>query len=240
MNLEKETPGERGPYPKSLPRLGNLLMKMCTEKKIRDKPHKGSRRASRQTSRRSHSARCDTEGNSNADLQKQVDEMKALLKDITPGRGPVKHSTLLPFSERLRHAKMPRGFRMPKFKTFSGFGDPSNHLKSFDSQLSFWASDDETTNKVVEYSLQQGMRLLLQELMPRIESFEIEVPGISPVDGFRRFLFPPWAIMVRGLQFRRNPSGIWTSSLSTLIIQHRKSRGTKYGLSGSYDSEYSN
>ncbi|GAA0175625.1 hypothetical protein LIER_28762 [Lithospermum erythrorhizon] len=32
---------------------------------------------------------------------------------------------------------------MPKFKTFSGFGDPDNHLKSFDSQLSFWASDDE-------------------------------------------------------------------------------------------------
>ncbi|GAA0147826.1 hypothetical protein LIER_07432 [Lithospermum erythrorhizon] len=38
---------------------------------------------------------------------------------------------------------MPRGFRMPKFKTFSGFGDPSNHLKSFNSHLSFWASDDE-------------------------------------------------------------------------------------------------
>ncbi|GAA0140259.1 hypothetical protein LIER_01640 [Lithospermum erythrorhizon] len=33
---------------------------------------------------------------------------------------------------------------MPKFKIFSGIGDPSNHLKSFDSQLSFWASDDET------------------------------------------------------------------------------------------------
>ncbi|GAA0171444.1 hypothetical protein LIER_25472 [Lithospermum erythrorhizon] len=32
---------------------------------------------------------------------------------------------------------------MPKFKTFSGFGDPDNHLKSFDSQLSFWVSDDE-------------------------------------------------------------------------------------------------
>ncbi|GAA0140352.1 hypothetical protein LIER_01717 [Lithospermum erythrorhizon] len=32
---------------------------------------------------------------------------------------------------------------MPKFKTFSGFGDPDNHLKAFDSQLSFWASDDE-------------------------------------------------------------------------------------------------
>ncbi|GAA0142718.1 hypothetical protein LIER_03553 [Lithospermum erythrorhizon] len=32
---------------------------------------------------------------------------------------------------------------MPKFKTFSGFGDPGHHLKAFDSQLSFWASDDE-------------------------------------------------------------------------------------------------
>ncbi|GAA0157980.1 hypothetical protein LIER_15123 [Lithospermum erythrorhizon] len=34
---------------------------------------------------------------------------------------------------------------MPGFKTFRGFGDPGNHLKSFDSQLSFWASDDEGT-----------------------------------------------------------------------------------------------
>ncbi|GAA0141815.1 hypothetical protein LIER_02870 [Lithospermum erythrorhizon] len=32
---------------------------------------------------------------------------------------------------------------MPKFKTFSGFGDHTNHLKSFDSLLSFWASNDE-------------------------------------------------------------------------------------------------
>ncbi|GAA0164637.1 hypothetical protein LIER_20229 [Lithospermum erythrorhizon] len=32
---------------------------------------------------------------------------------------------------------------MPKFKTFSGLGDPRNHLKSFDSQLSLWISDDE-------------------------------------------------------------------------------------------------
>ncbi|GAA0138991.1 hypothetical protein LIER_00628 [Lithospermum erythrorhizon] len=37
---------------------------------------------------------------------------------------------------------------MPKFKTFSGFGDPSNYLKSFDSQLSFWASDDEMLEEV--------------------------------------------------------------------------------------------
>ncbi|GAA0183892.1 hypothetical protein LIER_31229 [Lithospermum erythrorhizon] len=33
---------------------------------------------------------------------------------------------------------------MPKFKTLSGFGDPSYYLKSFDSQLSFLASDNET------------------------------------------------------------------------------------------------
>ncbi|GAA0139894.1 hypothetical protein LIER_01353 [Lithospermum erythrorhizon] len=90
-----------------------------------------------------HLTKCDAGGSSNADLQKQVDELKALLKDITPGRGPLKHSTLLPFSYRLRHAEMPRGFRMPKFKTFGGIGDSSNHLKSFESQLSFWASDDE-------------------------------------------------------------------------------------------------
>ncbi|GAA0151851.1 hypothetical protein LIER_10479 [Lithospermum erythrorhizon] len=82
------------------------------------------------------STRREVGGSGNAGLQKQVDELRTLLKGITPGRGPVKHNTLLPFSSRLRKAMMHRGFRMPKFKTFSGFGDPSNHHKSFDSQLS--------------------------------------------------------------------------------------------------------
>ncbi|GAA0160415.1 hypothetical protein LIER_16974 [Lithospermum erythrorhizon] len=36
---------------------------------------------------------------------------------------------------------------MPKFKTFSGFVGSSSHLKSFDSQLSFYASDDEAEIK---------------------------------------------------------------------------------------------
>ncbi|GAA0145020.1 hypothetical protein LIER_36054 [Lithospermum erythrorhizon] len=90
-----------------------------------------------------HPTRCDARGSSNADLKNQVDQLKARLKDITPGRGQVKHSALFPFLDRLRHVEMPCGFKMPKFKTFSGIGDPSNHLKSFDSQLSFWVSDDE-------------------------------------------------------------------------------------------------
>ncbi|GAA0159604.1 hypothetical protein LIER_16341 [Lithospermum erythrorhizon] len=55
--------------------------------------------------------RRDAGGSSNADLQKQVDELKALLKHITPGRGPVKHNTLLPFSDRLTHVEMPRACR---------------------------------------------------------------------------------------------------------------------------------
>ncbi|GAA0183678.1 hypothetical protein LIER_31049 [Lithospermum erythrorhizon] len=48
---------------------------------------------------------------------------------------------------------MPRGFRMPKFKISSGIGDPSNHLKSFDSQLSFWANDDEVYARAFPSSL---------------------------------------------------------------------------------------
>ncbi|GAA0142584.1 hypothetical protein LIER_03447 [Lithospermum erythrorhizon] len=42
---------------------------------------------------------------------------------------------------------------MPKFKNFSGFGDPGNHLKSFDSQLSFFASDDEVYTRAFPSSL---------------------------------------------------------------------------------------
>ncbi|GAA0159521.1 hypothetical protein LIER_16275 [Lithospermum erythrorhizon] len=42
---------------------------------------------------------------------------------------------------------------MPKFKTFTRFGDHSNHLKSFNSQLSFWASDDEVYARAFPSSL---------------------------------------------------------------------------------------
>ncbi|GAA0168792.1 hypothetical protein LIER_40639 [Lithospermum erythrorhizon] len=42
---------------------------------------------------------------------------------------------------------------MPKFKTFSGLGDPSNHLKSFDSQLSLWANDEEVYARAFPSSL---------------------------------------------------------------------------------------
>ncbi|GAA0154369.1 hypothetical protein LIER_12367 [Lithospermum erythrorhizon] len=48
---------------------------------------------------------------------------------------------------------MPRGFRMSKFKTFCEQGDPGNHLKSFNSQLSFWASDDEVYERAFPSSL---------------------------------------------------------------------------------------
>ncbi|GAA0154931.1 hypothetical protein LIER_12773 [Lithospermum erythrorhizon] len=42
---------------------------------------------------------------------------------------------------------------MPKFKTFNGIGYPSNHFKSFDSQLSFWASEDEVHVRAFPSSL---------------------------------------------------------------------------------------
>ncbi|GAA0139084.1 hypothetical protein LIER_00703 [Lithospermum erythrorhizon] len=78
-----------------------------------------------------------------AKLQLQVNELNATLKDITPTLGPTKHSTLLPISYRLTHETMPKGFRMPKFRTFDGMRDPGNHLKAYDSQLSFCASEDD-------------------------------------------------------------------------------------------------
>ncbi|GAA0143190.1 hypothetical protein LIER_03933 [Lithospermum erythrorhizon] len=74
---------------------------------------------------------------------------------------------------------------MPKFKTFSGIGDPSNHLKFFDSQLSFWASDDEywpqaTRNElsklVIQYIKLEEVKLLSEEMA------EIRAKGKKPVD----------------------------------------------------------
>ncbi|GAA0187089.1 hypothetical protein LIER_34377 [Lithospermum erythrorhizon] len=66
----------------------------------RDKLNKGHRRDKVHTLP-GPSAKHDAEGSSNSDLQKQLNELKALLKDITPGQGPVKHSTMLPFLDRL-------------------------------------------------------------------------------------------------------------------------------------------
>ncbi|GAA0163052.1 hypothetical protein LIER_19017 [Lithospermum erythrorhizon] len=57
-------------------------------------------------------------------------------------RGPAKHNMLLPFSYLLRHESMTKGFRMLKLGTFDGMGDPTNHIKAYDSQLSFWARED--------------------------------------------------------------------------------------------------
>ncbi|GAA0148777.1 hypothetical protein LIER_36799 [Lithospermum erythrorhizon] len=78
-----------------------------------------------------------------AKLQLQVEELNNRLKDIALSKVPAKHSTFLPFSYRPRHESMPRSFKMPKFKTYDGMGDPSNHIKAYDSQLSFWSSEDD-------------------------------------------------------------------------------------------------
>ncbi|GAA0154817.1 hypothetical protein LIER_43294 [Lithospermum erythrorhizon] len=48
-----------------------------------------------------------------AKLQLQVEELNNRLRDIAPSRGLVKHITFLPFSYRLRHEPMPKGFKIP-------------------------------------------------------------------------------------------------------------------------------
>ncbi|GAA0153351.1 hypothetical protein LIER_11610 [Lithospermum erythrorhizon] len=55
---------------------------------------------------------------------------------------------------------------MPKFKTFSGIGDPNNHLKSFDSKLSFWANDDEAYARAFPSSLSGQTLKLFHKLPP--------------------------------------------------------------------------
>ncbi|GAA0138945.1 hypothetical protein LIER_00591 [Lithospermum erythrorhizon] len=70
-----------------------------TNKDKAPKDRRGKKRHHTKYMAPDHSSMRDAGGSNNADLQKPVDELKALLKDITPGRGPVKHSTLLPFSD---------------------------------------------------------------------------------------------------------------------------------------------
>ncbi|GAA0149243.1 hypothetical protein LIER_08470 [Lithospermum erythrorhizon] len=55
---------------------------------------------------------------------------------------------------------------MPKFKTFSGFGDPSNHLKSFDSQLALWATDDKVYARAFPSSLSGQALKWFHKLLP--------------------------------------------------------------------------
>ncbi|GAA0186606.1 hypothetical protein LIER_33894 [Lithospermum erythrorhizon] len=71
----------------------------------KEKKKEGDHHPDRREPRKAPLTRHDVRGSSNTDLQKQIDELKTLLKDITPGRGLVKHITLLPFSKGLRHAK---------------------------------------------------------------------------------------------------------------------------------------
>ncbi|GAA0152132.1 hypothetical protein LIER_10689 [Lithospermum erythrorhizon] len=101
-----------------------------------------------------------------AKLQLQVEELNNRLKDIAPSKVIAKHSTLLPFLYRLRHESMPRGFRMPKFKTLYGMGDPSNHINAYDSQLSFWASEDDVYTKAFPSSLSGAALKWFHKLPP--------------------------------------------------------------------------
>ncbi|GAA0146095.1 hypothetical protein LIER_06126 [Lithospermum erythrorhizon] len=82
------------------------------------------------------------------------------------------NTTLCCLFQSIKDATMPRGFRIPKFKTFNGFGDPNNHLKSFDWQLSFWASDD-------EYIKLEEVKLLFEE-------YSLKAEGSKARDEMRR------------------------------------------------------
>ncbi|GAA0146470.1 hypothetical protein LIER_36324 [Lithospermum erythrorhizon] len=158
---------ERSPRRENQPdHKGVVTSQSLKQQSYKDKKRERDRRPLRQPPGHAPSTRRDAGGSSNVDLQNQVDELKSLLKDISPGQGPVKHNTLLPFSERLRHSKMPVGFRMPKFKTFSGFGNSRNHLKLFDSQLSFSASDDEVYARAFPSSLSKQAFKWFHKLPP--------------------------------------------------------------------------
>ncbi|GAA0165572.1 hypothetical protein LIER_40007 [Lithospermum erythrorhizon] len=67
---------------------------------------------------------------------------------------------------RLRHEPMPKGFRMPKFRTFDGMGDPINHLKVYDSQLSFWANEDDVYVRAFPSSLSGAALKWFHKLPP--------------------------------------------------------------------------
>ncbi|GAA0144953.1 dehydrogenase [Lithospermum erythrorhizon] len=75
-------------------------------------------------------------GNTKYHLQRELDELKTLVKDIIPSRALEKRHKLL-LSSLLCHEKMLRGLQMSKFKLFSGIGDPSSHLKSLGAQRLF-------------------------------------------------------------------------------------------------------
>ncbi|GAA0141165.1 hypothetical protein LIER_02372 [Lithospermum erythrorhizon] len=103
---------------------------------------------------------------------------------------------------------------MPKFKTFSGFRDPSNHLKSFDSQLSFWANDDEVWWDVVDLfmdkfgasivadedertlmEIQQKPRETLRSYATRFEEVATNIPAtnenVTMISFFHRLRYGP-------------------------------------------------
>ncbi|GAA0148738.1 hypothetical protein LIER_36786 [Lithospermum erythrorhizon] len=55
---------------------------------------------------------------------------------------------------------------MPKLRTFDGMGDPSNHLKAYDSQLSFCASEDDVYVRAFPGSLSGAALKWFHKLPP--------------------------------------------------------------------------
>ncbi|GAA0168429.1 hypothetical protein LIER_23147 [Lithospermum erythrorhizon] len=61
---------------------------------------------------------------------------------------------------------MAKGFTIPKFRTCYVMGDPCNHLKAYDSQLSFWTSEDDVYARAFPNSLSGAAMKRLHKLPP--------------------------------------------------------------------------
>ncbi|GAA0141330.1 hypothetical protein LIER_02497 [Lithospermum erythrorhizon] len=55
---------------------------------------------------------------------------------------------------------------MPKLRTFDGMGDSSNHIKAYDSELSFWASEDDVYARAFPGSLSRAALKWFHKLPP--------------------------------------------------------------------------
>ncbi|GAA0159403.1 hypothetical protein LIER_16183 [Lithospermum erythrorhizon] len=55
---------------------------------------------------------------------------------------------------------------MPKFNTYDGMGDPSNHIKTYDSQLSFWETEADIYGRAFPSSLSGAALKWFHKLPP--------------------------------------------------------------------------
>ena len=87
--------------------------------------------------------------------RREMDDFRQLLERLLPREEEIRsHKTTVPFTKELAEAKLPKGFTLPKFRKYDGFGDPRSHLKSFVNRMQYNTQDERAYARAFPQSLE--------------------------------------------------------------------------------------